>query len=226
MSTWGEDFDHSLHSLGLPSPGEIDPLEAYDLISELVEGIDLTDKTATVAEALAALEAAEAAAVLAETAAAAMLLTGSFYVGALVGAAIYASGKQAWDELTAPIDLRQLLEWAKAYEAPILDLPVTEEVSWYPETAAAHDDAPPPAPPYPGHVLRCDSTDSESVELIQQALAVSGYDVAVDGDFGSDTQAAVEAFQAARGLDVDGEVGPTTWEALFETAPAGVAEPS
>jgi murein L,D-transpeptidase YcbB/YkuD len=225
MSTWGEDFDHSLHSLGLPSPGEIDPLEAYDLISELVEGIDLTDKTATVAEALAALEAAEAAAALAETAAAAMLLTGSFYVGALVGAAIYASGKQAWDELTAPIDLRQLLEWAKDYEAPILDLPVSEEVSWYPVTATAHDDAPPPAPPYPGHMLRCDSPDTDSVELVQQALAASGYDVAVDGDFGTDTQAAVEEFQEARGLDADGEVGPATWEALFGAAARVVPGP-
>ena len=215
MSTWTEDFNHSLDTLGLPSPGELEPVEAYEFIHHLVEGIELTDTTASVAEALGALAAAEAAAALAETGTGALLLTGSFYAGALVGAAIYASGKQLWDEVTAPIDIDQLLEWSKQYDAPILELDTAEEVSWYPETTTVHDDAPPPAPPYPGHVVRCDSTDTDSVERIQTALAASGYAIAVDGDFGSDTQAAIEAFQEAQGLDVDGEVGPHTWAALF-----------
>ncbi len=227
MSTWTEDFNHSLETLGLPSPGELEPVEAYEFISHLVEGIELTEDGATVAEALGAVAVAEAAAAASETVGAAMLLTASFYGGALIGAAIYASGKQAWEELTAPIDISQLLEWSKQYEAPILDLPPdAPEVSWYPETTTAHEDAPPPAPDYPGHVVRCDSTDRDSVERIQTALAASGYDIAVDGDFGSDTQAAVESFQEARGLDVDGDVGPDTWAALFETATEGVAGPS
>ena len=226
MSTWSDDFNHSLDTLGLPSPGDLDPVEAYELISELVEGIELTDQAATVAEALGALAAAEAAAALAETAGAAMLLTASFYAGALIGAAIYASGKQLWEPLTAPIDIERLVELAKDYKAPIFDLPVSEEVSWYPEVTTAHEDAPPPAPTYPGHVMKCDSPDTDSVERIQTVLSSLGYDIAIDGDFGSDTQAAVESFQEAHGLDVDGEVGPDTWTALFGTVTQPVSDAS
>ena len=47
------------------------------------------------------------------------------------------------------------------------------------------------------------------VELLQQALHV-----AVDGEFGPDTEAAVKHFQEQHGLVVDGEVGPETWGAL------------
>ena len=36
----------------------------------------------------------------------------------------------------------------------------------------------------------------------------------IDGDFGPQTQAAVEEFQRDRGLVVDGIVGPVTWTAL------------
>jgi murein L,D-transpeptidase YcbB/YkuD len=35
------------------------------------------------------------------------------------------------------------------------------------------------------------------------------------GNFGEKTQLAVEAFQANRGIKVDGQVGPTTWEKLL-----------
>ena len=36
----------------------------------------------------------------------------------------------------------------------------------------------------------------------------------IDGDFGPNTQAAVEQFQSGAGLTVDGIVGPLTWAAL------------
>lgn len=36
----------------------------------------------------------------------------------------------------------------------------------------------------------------------------------VDGQFGDDTLSAVKQFQGAKGLDVDGEVGPNTWATL------------
>ncbi len=55
--------------------------------------------------------------------------------------------------------------------------------------------------------------DSEShgrqVELVQQALGI-----AVDGVYGSETEAAVRAFQSKHGLAVDGIVGPETSAAM------------
>lgn len=48
------------------------------------------------------------------------------------------------------------------------------------------------------------------VRELQQLL-----DIHADGNFGDDTLAAVKEFQKERGLVVDGEVGPATWQALF-----------
>jgi len=55
----------------------------------------------------------------------------------------------------------------------------------------------------------------EIIVKIQQALAARGFDPGeIDGDYGSNTQAAVADFQRAVGLVVDGSVGPETAEAL------------
>lgn len=54
------------------------------------------------------------------------------------------------------------------------------------------------------------------VSAIQDKLAHLGYyTMAVDGDYGNGTQRAVIAFQRARGLFVDGEVGDQTRTALY-----------
>jgi hypothetical protein len=56
----------------------------------------------------------------------------------------------------------------------------------------------------------------------QEHLITAGYPIAVDGGYGPSTQAAVESFQLAHGLTVDGEVGPATWQALLRYAPAPI----
>ncbi|EKQ57371.1 peptidoglycan-binding protein, partial [Clostridium sp. Maddingley MBC34-26] len=57
------------------------------------------------------------------------------------------------------------------------------------------------------------------VELLQERLIERGYDLGAsgaDGQFGPATQAAVEQFQEANGLDADGIVGKNTQTALLQ----------
>lgn len=64
---------------------------------------------------------------------------------------------------------------------------------------------------------------------IQRALVAHGYAVTIDGKPGPKTKAAVEAFQRARGLHVDGIAGPLTAKALQSQAGQGApkaAEPA
>lgn len=54
------------------------------------------------------------------------------------------------------------------------------------------------------------------VKLLQGLLYAHGYDPkGFDGTFGANTLSAVKAFQKARKLAVDGEVGANTWESLL-----------
>lgn len=54
-----------------------------------------------------------------------------------------------------------------------------------------------------------------TVEEIQAALKNAGfYTGAIDGKKGPLTQKAIEEFQKANGLEVDGKVGPKTWSVL------------
>ncbi|MFP2925027.1 peptidoglycan-binding domain-containing protein, partial [Pyxidicoccus sp. 3LG] len=59
-----------------------------------------------------------------------------------------------------------------------------------------------------------------AVVTLQNKLKAAGFNPgAADGAFGPKTEAAVKAFQRARGLVADGIVGPKTWGAL-NAAPA------
>jgi peptidoglycan hydrolase-like protein with peptidoglycan-binding domain len=62
-------------------------------------------------------------------------------------------------------------------------------------------------------VLQAGSTGGE-VKILQAGLNGKGYRLVGDGVFGQATDFAVRQFQSARGLKVDGIVGPQTWAAL------------
>lgn len=54
-----------------------------------------------------------------------------------------------------------------------------------------------------------------AVKILQVALNGAGYSLVGDGIFGPLTDSAVRRFQSDRGLQVDGIVGPQTWNALL-----------
>jgi murein L,D-transpeptidase YcbB/YkuD len=53
------------------------------------------------------------------------------------------------------------------------------------------------------------------IRTLQFLLRARGHNLAVDGIFVSVTEAAVKAFQTAKGLIADGLVAPQTWSALI-----------
>ena len=69
----------------------------------------------------------------------------------------------------------------------------------------------------PGLILRLKlpNMKGDLVERVQRALEKQGFDPGtIDKAYGPHTAAAVSAFQSAKGLVADGEVGPNTAEAL------------
>jgi flagellum-specific peptidoglycan hydrolase FlgJ len=66
-----------------------------------------------------------------------------------------------------------------------------------------------------------------AVAKMQQLLTKAGFSTqGVDGDFGPHTLAAVESFQRAKGLSVDGVCGPMTWGALLKATAAKPPPPT
>lgn len=57
-------------------------------------------------------------------------------------------------------------------------------------------------------------SDSSDVSQLQQKLVKAGYEIEVDGQYGSRTEWAVKNVQAMFGYDVDGIVGPATEKLL------------
>ena len=82
---------------------------------------------------------------------------------------------------------------------------------------------PPPTPtvtPTPAPIVKAwpllqQGAIGDEVYGLQYLLREHGYVLLVDGNFGPQTKAQVQAFQGAAGLAVDGIVGPLTWNALI-----------
>ncbi len=62
--------------------------------------------------------------------------------------------------------------------------------------------------------------NGRSVKQLQNALSHLGHDIAVDGDFGPDTEKALREFQKRTGAQVDGIVGPETLGKIKNSKPA------
>lgn len=67
------------------------------------------------------------------------------------------------------------------------------------------------------NILKANSR-GEQVKALQRLLAGFGFDLKVDGDFGTITDRTVRTFQRKNGLSVDGVVGKNTWSKLLGTA--------
>ncbi len=65
--------------------------------------------------------------------------------------------------------------------------------------------------------IRLGST-GDTVRELQNLLKNQGYNIVVDGNFGTQTQAAVREYQKKYGLTVDGVVGSQTWGQLYSPA--------
>jgi peptidoglycan hydrolase-like protein with peptidoglycan-binding domain len=77
----------------------------------------------------------------------------------------------------------------------------------------------PPPPPPPPPTGACPPTiqigsKGNDVTNLQTRLLARGYNLLIDGDFGSQTQGVVKQYQANNNLVVDGIVGDQTWTAL------------
>jgi N-acetyl-anhydromuramyl-L-alanine amidase AmpD len=71
-----------------------------------------------------------------------------------------------------------------------------------------------PAPPFPGTLLR-DFTQGHGTATWQQQMVNRGWSLAVDDMYGAKSAQVCRQFQGEKGLDVDGIVGPDTWNATW-----------
>ena len=79
---------------------------------------------------------------------------------------------------------------------------------------------------YPGYALKMDTKKfDENVKKIQSKLnSALEYNLAVDGYFGQATKDAVMFVQEQNHVDVDGVVGPVTWDIIFNNIGGGAPD--
>jgi hypothetical protein len=70
-------------------------------------------------------------------------------------------------------------------------------------------------PPFPGYCSV--GSVGTATRQVQQRLRDRGWTIDVDGEFGPATDTVVRKFQADKALEVDGVVGPATWDSLWSS---------
>jgi peptidoglycan hydrolase-like protein with peptidoglycan-binding domain len=87
-------------------------------------------------------------------------------------------------------------------------------------TGAAVDHSPPPHHPvWPNRYLHLgmrDKDDKGAIHVAQRRLRDRRWRITVNGSFGSQTEGIVKQFRRQKHLEIDGEIGPFTWNALWE----------
>ena len=108
--------------------------------------------------------------------------------------------------------------WLKLYDSGAIPKP---------DPSAAPTDLPTPAPGDQGFRLKYGDR-SNLVKMVQEELKKLGYYTGnLDSTFGYSTSLAVRAFQRANNLQVDGIVGPITWQRLMAGGiPVPTAKPT
>lgn len=120
----------------------------------------------------------------------------------------------------------------EAKPEPKVTRKATPEAPKAPETAPSpkapegipDDDHPGSMVPSGPHIWLEQGSQGEAVTNIQRKLNDLGYGIAVDGDYGAQTAAAVRAFQRAWGLNMDGVWGPET-DVAMDLVRQGVDQP-
>ena len=87
------------------------------------------------------------------------------------------------------------------------DCKLVEDGIWGPKTKAAVENHP--------LSIKSKNKKLEHTKWLQKSLKELGYDIAIDGYFGKDTQSTVERYQSKKKLQVDGIAGIKTHESII-----------
>lgn len=103
--------------------------------------------------------------------------------------------------------LKEILEKSESTEVPKEETPAAEQEPAEPDTSI----------PRQKLQIRTIKMEDEGpdVKLAQAALQCWGYTIVVTGIFGKEMDEKIRNFQKAKGLESDGEIGPSTWKELL-----------